>query len=250
MVGIANLPAWGAWNYQTLKQVEQQLNQFLAALPQGETVQPPRVFVYEGTAVSPCGPIETPAYCPGDHTVYLELKLLNAANQALGDYAAYVVLAHEYGHAYITQMNQHPEGKAGELKADEFAGVFTRYAQEKNLLEEGDVEEALKLTFAVGDHNYWDKGHHGTPEERAQAFRQGFTGSSQTFAFRGTQDNSGTRQEPPDVPVTSPTPVPPNSAPAPTHRSFSAGLFVIPFLLLIVPLIGLGIYQLLKDDDV
>lgn len=103
--------------------------------------------------------------------------------------------------------------------------------KKKNLLEAGDVEEALKLTFALGDHH-------------------GFTGSSQIVAVRGIQDNSDNTEAVPDISATAPTPVPPDSPPAQTGRSFSAGLFVIPFLLLIVLLIGLGVYQLLKHDDV
>lgn len=65
-------------------------------------MQAPRVLVYEGAAISPCGPIETPVYYPTDHSVYLELKLLDVANQSLGDDAIYGVLAYEYGHAYLT----------------------------------------------------------------------------------------------------------------------------------------------------
>ena len=233
-------PVLAAWNYATLQEVEQQLNQFLKRLPQGNRIQAPRVFVYQGTAMTPCGEINTPAYCPGDNTVYLETKLLDMANQALGDYAAYVVLAHEYGHSYLSQTNQQPRGKLGELKADEFAGAFTRYVQQQNLLEEGDIEEALKFSFASGDYDYWDKGHHGTPNERANAFKLGLTGDSPTFAFKDANPQPSETFSP----VT-----PTTESPTRTRRTFSKGLLLFPLLLLILPAIGFGLYYFFREEE-
>lgn len=236
-----------AWNYVTLQQVEQELNQFLKTLPKGETLESPRVFVYQGVAMTPCGQINTPAYCPGDNTVYLETKLLDRANQALGDYAAYVVLAHEYGHSYLSQTDQQPQGKLGELKADEFAGAFTRYAQEQNLLENGDIEEALKFSFASGDYDYWDKGHHGTPTERANAFKLGLTGNSSTFALKGRNpEPSGDRS--PSNETESPTIQTEEPVPR-SRRTFSKGLLLLPLVLLILPAIGFGLYYFLKEEE-
>lgn len=243
IITIFGKPTLAAWNYQTLKEVEQQLNLFLEILPNVETVKAPRVFVYEGVAMTPCGEVATPAYCPSDNTIYLEIKLLKIANQAIGDYAAYVVLAHEYGHSYMTQTRQQSAAKEGELKADEFAGVFTRYVQQKNLLESGDVEEALKFAFASGDYDYWDKGHHGTPTERENAFRIGYSGQSNTFAFKGS-DNP-----PSESPITTLTPATPDNFPPKTAHRFSKGFLWIPLSLLLVPLIGFGLYQLLREEE-
>ncbi|MGL5032593.1 MAG: neutral zinc metallopeptidase [Microcystaceae cyanobacterium] len=250
IISVFSKPTLAAWNYQTLKEVEQQLNLFLETLPNGETVKPPRVFVYEGVAMTPCGKVGVPAYCPGDNTIYLEVKLLEMANSAIGDYAAYAVLAHEYGHSYMVQTKTHPLAKDGELKADEFAGVFTRYAQQKNLLEAGDVDEALKFAFASGDHAYWDKGHHGTPAEREQAFRLGLTGNSETFTFKGPENpeppNEPTRTAEPKSPT---NPSPNNDNSQKVTRRFSKSVLWIPVLLLLLPLIGFGLYQLLREDE-
>lgn len=250
IINAFDKPTLAAWNYQTLKEVEQQLNLFLETLPNGANVKAPRVFVYEGVAMTPCGEVATPAYCPGDNTIYLETKLLKMANQAIGDYAAYAVLAHEYGHSYMMQTKIHPSAKEGELKADEFAGVFTRYAQQKNLLEEGDVEEALKFAFASGDYDYWDKAHHGTPVEREQAFRLGLTGNSITFAFKGSENPETSNETTKTAEPESPTISSPNNDNSPkTTRRFSKGVLWIPVLLLLLPLIGFGLYQLLREDE-
>ena len=242
-------PTLAVWNYQTLKDVEEQLNLFVKTLPNGKNIKAPRVFVYEGVAMTPCGEVATPAYCSGDNTIYLETKLLKIANQAIGDYAAYAVLAHEYGHSYMMQTKIHPSTKEGELKADEFAGVFTRYAQQKNLLEEGDVEEALKFAFASGDYDYWDKGHHGTPAEREEAFRLGLTGDSSTFAFKDSANPEPTHETrtPEPEPTTMSSP-PDDNSPKVTRR-FAKGVLWIPVLLLLLPLIGFGLYQLLREDE-
>jgi hypothetical protein len=53
-------PTLAAWNYQTLKDVEEQLNLFVKTLPNGKNIKAPRVFVYEGVAMTPCGEIATP----------------------------------------------------------------------------------------------------------------------------------------------------------------------------------------------
>ena len=69
-----------------------------------------------------------------------------------------------------------------ELQADYFAGVWAHYAQQKGLLEQGDIEEALGAASAVGDDRLQretqgyvvpDSFTHGTSEQRSRWFRKG-----------------------------------------------------------------------------
>jgi len=68
-------------------------------------------------------------------------------------------------------------------QADFFAGVWARYAQQKGILEPGDIEEALSAASAVGDDRLQrqtrgyvvpDSFTHGTSEQRVRWFRKGF----------------------------------------------------------------------------
>lgn len=69
-----------------------------------------------------------------------------------------------------------------ELQADFLAGVWAHYAQQKGLLEQGDIEEALNAASAVGDDRLQKEGQgyvvpdsftHGTSEQRIRWFRKG-----------------------------------------------------------------------------
>jgi predicted metalloprotease len=71
-----------------------------------------------------------------------------------------------------------------ELQADFLAGVWAHHAQRtKNILEEGDVEEAINAAAAVGDDRIMmqsqgyvvpDAFTHGTSEQRKTWFLKGF----------------------------------------------------------------------------
>jgi hypothetical protein len=37
--------------------------------------------------------------------------------------------------------------------ADFFAGIFAKYVNDKNILDRGDIEEALRAASAIGDDN-------------------------------------------------------------------------------------------------
>jgi len=69
-----------------------------------------------------------------------------------------------------------------ELQADCFAGVWAHTTQQRNLLEQGDAEEALRAAAAVGDDRLQkqatgrvnpDSFTHGTSEQRMHWFQQG-----------------------------------------------------------------------------
>ena len=153
-----------------------------------------------GSATSASGPF----YCPGDRKVYMDLAFFEELKTRFGaqggDFAIAYVIAHEVGHHVQTllgtsaKMRQLQEGKseaeanklsvALELQADFFAGLWTHYNENKNqMLEAGDIEEALSAANAVGDDAIQSKmqGHvvpdsftHGTSEQRMYWFNKGF----------------------------------------------------------------------------
>jgi predicted metalloprotease len=159
-----------------------------------------------------------PFYCPIDRRVYLDLGFFQELSQRLGargDFAQAYVVAHEVGHHVqnllgLTERTRVPrslrEGPTGasvrlELQADCLAGVWAHSTQERNLLEKGDVEEALGATSAVGDDRLQrratgtvspDSFTHGTSAQRSQWFRRGLdAGSMQACDTFGASDLSG-----------------------------------------------------------
>jgi uncharacterized protein len=136
------------------------------------------------------------AYCSGDDTIYISEKFATdiydgALDQALpgssqgygrtvGDFSVAYIVAHEYGHQIQDELglfekygNQVPT-MAFELQADCYAGTWAKSASDANKLEDGDVQEALDAALAVGDFDSSNPGHHGTPEQRADAWNSGF----------------------------------------------------------------------------
>ncbi len=150
-----------------------------------------------GSATSASGPF----YCPGDRKVYMDLRFFEELKTRFGaeggDFAIAYVIAHEMGHHLQTllgtssKVRQLQQGKSEadanklsvcqELQADFYAGVWAHY--NKNLLEAGDIEEALSAANAVGDDAIQSKmqGHvvpdsftHGTSEQRMEWFMKGY----------------------------------------------------------------------------
>jgi uncharacterized protein len=136
------------------------------------------------------------AYCPGEDTIYISQKfaadiyngsldhVLPGSSQGygrtIGDFAVAYVVAHEYGHevqdelGLFQEYGQQLPTMAFELQADCFAGTWAKSAYDENRLEEGDVQEALDAALAVGDFDASNPGHHGTPEQREEAWTNGF----------------------------------------------------------------------------
>jgi len=142
-----------------------------------------------------------PFYCPGDEKLYLDLSFfreLQTRFRAPGDFAQAYVIAHEVGHhlqKLMGTMDKVDAAREGiseaeanqlsirlELQADFLAGVWAHYAQQKGILEAGDIEEALGAASAVGDDRLQrerqgyvvpDSFTHGTSEQRARWFRKG-----------------------------------------------------------------------------
>ena len=136
------------------------------------------------------------AYCSGDDTIYISEQFASdiyngALDHALpgssqgfgrtyGDFAVAYIVAHEYGHqiqdelGLFEQYGQQVPTMAFELQADCYAGAWANSADQENRLEDGDVQEALDAALAVGDFDTANPGHHGTPEQRREAWTTGF----------------------------------------------------------------------------
>jgi uncharacterized protein len=152
------------------------------------------------TAASACGDGDgtlgdsAAAYCAGDDTIYISQKFATdiydgALDQALpgssqgygrtvGDFAVAYIVAHEYGHEVQDELgadqDQQLPTMAFELQADCYAGTWAKSAYDENRLEDGDVQEALDAALAVGDFDATNPSHHGTPEQREEAWNSGF----------------------------------------------------------------------------
>ena len=171
----------------------------------GGTYDPPRLVLYSDLTDTACGTgaaATGPFYCPADQTIYLDLTFFDALDtrfNAPGDFAQAYVLAHEVGHHvqhetgtladYRRERRRlDPEraallGVAIELQADCYAGVWAFYADEIGILEDGDIDEALRAAAAVGDDTLEkrrggavvaDTFSHGTAAQRASWFRTGY----------------------------------------------------------------------------
>jgi len=172
----------------------------------GNTYREPTLVLFSGAAESACGYSASatgPFYCPGDEKVYIDLTFLQELQQKLGatgDFAMAYVIAHEVGHHVqkqlgITDKLNSLRGRVSEnefnkntvkleLQADFLAGVWAHYAQKtKDILEEGDIEEAINAAAAVGDDRIQmqsqgyvvpDAFTHGTSEQRKSWFLKGF----------------------------------------------------------------------------
>ncbi len=192
----------------TLKDTEDVWNDLFEKM--GKEYREPVLVLFTGSAQSACGFSSSatgPFYCPGDEKVYIDLSFLDELQQKLqaeGDFAMAYIIAHEVGHHVqrllgITDKLDEIRGKVDEkeyneysvrleLQADFLAGIWAHYAQKtKNILEEGDVEEAVNAASAVGDDRIQMKSQgyvvpdaftHGTSEQRKTWFLKGFrTGS-------------------------------------------------------------------------
>lgn len=167
--------------------------------------QEPKLVLYSGYVQSACGTAGSstgPFYCPGDSKVYIDLSFyeeLQTFFKAPGDTAMAYVVAHEVGHhvqnqtgimdkvqQLRTRLSQEEYNKVSvrlELQADYLAGVWAHYAESMNILEEGDIEEALNAASAVGDDRIQkqtqgyivpDSFTHGTSAQRVNWFMKGY----------------------------------------------------------------------------
>ena len=184
----------------------------------GRDYPEPTLVLFSGAVQSACGFAQAavgPFYCPADQKLYIDLSFYEDLRKKLnapGDFAQAYVIAHEVGHHVQTvlgiseQVRAASQGRSEEeanalsvrqeLQADCFAGVWGYHAQRsRQILEPGDVEEALGAASAIGDDRLQmqSRGYvapesftHGSSEQRVRWFRRGFetgdVGACDTFA--------------------------------------------------------------------
>ena len=191
----------------------------------GRDYEAPQLMLFTGAVQSACGFAQSasgPFYCPRDRRVYIDLAFYQELRDrfgAPGDFAQAYVIAHEVGHHVQNLLGisdkvtaaQERSDKAGvnalsvrlELQADCFAGVWGNHAQRaRNILEPGDVDEALNAASAIGDDKIQKRTQgyvvpesftHGTSAQRQEWFKRGFQQgtieSCDTFANRSASLN-------------------------------------------------------------
>ncbi|HEY2649337.1 MAG TPA: neutral zinc metallopeptidase [Puia sp.] len=171
----------------------------------GQQYSDPTLVLFRNSVASACGNASAssgPFYCPNDSKLYIDLSFFEEMQdklQAPGDFAMAYVIAHEVGH-HVQKLNgtaqkiEQLRSRANErdanrysvmleLQADFLAGVWVYYEQKKhNIIEKGDIEEALNAANAIGDDRLQkqtegivvpDSFTHGTSQQRVYWFRKG-----------------------------------------------------------------------------
>jgi len=171
----------------------------------GRNYNPPVLVLFTERTMSGCGPASAatgPFYCPRDQKLYVDLSFYTELHNkfgASGDFAMAYVISHEVGHhvQHLLGITDEVQGRRSqlsqtdfnalmvrlELQADFLAGVWAHHAHKtKNILEEGDVAEAMNAAAAIGDDRIQRRmqGYvnphtftHGTSEQRVRWFKKG-----------------------------------------------------------------------------
>ncbi|MEC4816488.1 MAG: neutral zinc metallopeptidase [Scytonema sp. PMC 1069.18] len=171
----------------------------------GATYVEPKLVLYTDAVQSACGFTRSavgPFYCPGDQKLYIDLSFyrdLKYKYQAPGDFAQAYVIAHEVGHhvqnlmgistkvnklqRQVGQVEANQLSVRQELQADCFAGIWAHHAQRsRQVLEEGDIEEALNAASSIGDDRLQSQARgyvtpesftHGSSAQRVRWFKRG-----------------------------------------------------------------------------
>ena len=186
----------------------------------GGTYREPTLVLFRGATQTSCGQGQAamgPFYCPADQKIFIDLgfyETLKTRLGAPGDFAQAYVIAHEVGHHVqnllgISAKMDRMRGRASqsdinalsvrmELQADCFAGVWANHAQAaRQLLEQGDIEEAMNAAEKIGDDALQRSGGgsvlpdsftHGTSIQRQRWFQNGLQNGSvkgcDTFSAR------------------------------------------------------------------
>jgi predicted metalloprotease len=172
---------------------------------QGQRYEAPKLVMFTGATRSACGVGQAamgPFYCPADRKAYIDLGFYDQMKtrfNAPGDFAQAYVIAHEIGHhvqnllgisgkvhsmkQQLSKADANALSVRLELQADCFAGVWANRADKaRNIIESGDVEEALNAASAIGDDTLQKQSGrgvvpesftHGTSAQRQKWFRAG-----------------------------------------------------------------------------
>jgi predicted metalloprotease len=164
----------------------------------------PKLVLFTDSTDSVCGystAATGPFYCPADQKVYIDLGFFRELEKlgAPGDFAQAYVLGHEIGHhvqnlmgttTEVTRLQNSTSKRDGnalsvalELQADCYAGVWAHHAHKQfNILEEGDIEEAINAAGSIGDDRLQrmagrrinpDSFTHGSSTQRMEWFQRG-----------------------------------------------------------------------------
>jgi len=176
----------------------------------GQQYEDPQLAIFDRGINTACGQASSavgPFYCPGDHKVYIDLaffRQLETEFAAQGDFAKAYVIAHEVGHHVQTLLGTSEKVHAAqqraseadanqlsvrlELQADCYAGIWAHDSEaSRQLIEQGDIDEALNAASAVGDDTIQRRVQgqvnqesftHGSAAQRQQWFRKGYSSGS------------------------------------------------------------------------
>lgn len=196
----ATTDEWGQFAAKVLNTTERTWTRIFKE--NGRTYEAPRMVLFSGFVQSACGMAQSamgPFYCPRDNKVYIDLSFFQDMRSRLGaggDFAYAYVIAHEVGHHVQNQLGiadkvmaarmRSSQAEANqlsvrmELQADCLAGVWAH--DNRNLLEEGDIEEGLNAATAIGDDRLQRRSQgyvvpesftHGTSEQRMTWLKRG-----------------------------------------------------------------------------
>ena len=170
----------------------------------GTQYRPAKLVLFRGATETACGTGQSamgPFYCPLDEKVYIDLSFydeLQSKFGASGDFAQAYVIAHELGHhvqhvlgtdQQVRRAQQGDPANANqysvrlELQADCYAGVWGRSTQQRDKLDQGDIEEGMNAAASVGDDRILSRSGqrvstesftHGSSQQRMTWFRRGF----------------------------------------------------------------------------
>ena len=192
-------------------------NTWARILPrEGVAFHPAKLAIFRNSTNTGCGMAQSamgPFYCPLDEHAYIDLGFYEELKDkfgASGDMAQAYVLAHELGHhvqhltgidAQVRQRQEQRPDEANalsvrlELQADCYAGVWANNTNQRQVMDQGDLEEALGAASSVGDDRIQERTRgrvnvdaftHGSAAQRSQWFRRGFSSgdpkSCDTFA--------------------------------------------------------------------
>nr|WP_321460261.1 neutral zinc metallopeptidase [uncultured Cohaesibacter sp.] len=175
----------------------------------GQSYPQPKLVLFSSQIRSACGFASSatgPFYCPGDQKVYIDLGFyqeLRNRFEAPGDFAQAYVIAHEVGHHIqnvtgvlpkfnemrrsMSELETNKMSIRVELQADCYAGVWGHYTNQKGLLDQGDLDEALNAATQIGDDALQkrmqgyvvpDSFNHGTSAQRKKWFARGYESGS------------------------------------------------------------------------
>jgi predicted metalloprotease len=176
----------------------------------GRNYDEPKLVLYERRVHSACGMASAasgPFYCPNDQKAYFDLSFFDEMKRRFhtaGDFAQAYVIAHEIGHHVQNELGILPRAHAErersdprranaisvriELQADCLAGVWAHHAQRaRQILEQGDIEEAMNAAAAVGDDRLQQQSRgvvvpdaftHGSSAQRVRWFKTGLENGS------------------------------------------------------------------------